>query len=127
MYLVQHDIFTFSLFSHMKKHIEERHVNKHIEERHTKKHIEERHMKKHIEERHMKKHIEERHMKKHIEERHMNKHILLNLYFMINTHIYIYTLQGLGYPQGIITIFAYIPGAFWTIQHLTHTLAFNDH
>ena len=29
--------------------------------------------------------------------------------------------------QGSITNFAYIPGAFWTIQHLTDTFPFEDH
>ena len=36
---------------------------------------------------------------------------------MTNTHNYIYTRTTV--PQGSITIFAYIPGAFWAIQHLT--------
>ena len=38
-------------------------------------------------------------------------------------HIYIYTLQGLQYPKGILALFVYIPGAIWTIQHLSNTLA----
>ena len=46
---------------------------------------------------------------------------------MTNIHIYIYTLKGLGYPRGRITIFAYIPGAIWTIRHFADTLVFKDH
>ena len=42
-----------------------------------------------------------------------------SLYFMSNTHIYIYTLQGLQYPRETLQFFAYIPGIFWTIQHLS--------
>ena len=44
---------------------------------------------------------------------------------MTTTHICIYTIQQLRYPQGSITIFAYIPAAFWTTRHLTDT--FKDH
>ena len=46
---------------------------------------------------------------------------------MTNTHIYIYTLQGLRYPREALQFFAHIPGAIWTIQQLTDTLAFKDH
>ena len=46
---------------------------------------------------------------------------------MTNTHTYIYTLQGLQYPREALQTFAYIPGSFWTIQHLPDTLAFKDH
>ena len=46
---------------------------------------------------------------------------------MTNTHIYIYTLQQPQYPREAFQFFADIPGAFWTIQHLTDTLAFIDH
>ena len=33
----------------------------------------------------------------------------------------------LPYPREALQFFAYIPGAIWTIQHLTDTLVFKDH
>ena len=45
---------------------------------------------------------------------------------MTNTYLHLYFTRT-TIPQGRITIFAYIPGVFWTIQHLTGTLAFKGH
>ena len=55
-------------------------------------------------------------------------HIYLHLYYTTttiphifhhkHTSIYIYTIQQLRYPRGVLQFFADIPGAIWTI-HLT--------
>ena len=49
-------------------------------------------------------------------------------YTSIQTHIYLHLYsQRLQYPREALQFFAYIPGAFWTKQHLTVTLTFKNH
>ena len=47
-------------------------------------------------------------------------------FLKLETHIIIFYTTTTT-PQGSNAIFAYTPGAFWTIQHLTDTFAFKDH
>ena len=41
--------------------------------------------------------------------------------------ISIYTTRRLRYPREVLQFFAYIPGAIWTVQHITNIFAFKDH
>ena len=53
-----------------------------------------------------------------------NKHILTHTYITY-TYLHLY-FKRTTIPRGNITIFAYIPGTIWTMQHLTDTLTFKD-
>ena len=50
-----------------------------------------------------------------------DKHTYLQIYYITNTipQGSIHTTQQIRYPREALQFFAYIPGATWTIQHLT--------
>ena len=59
----------------------------------------------------------------------INFHILFYSYILsqIDTYIYIHTIKELRYPREVLQLFAYIPGAMWTIRDLPDRLTFKGH